>query len=71
VPQGNVFTWVLIGFPLYLLVRGRLTTYLSLATKRPINSGAGVVGANGTGTGSGPVVGVSGTPGVSVTATVQ
>jgi hypothetical protein len=30
--QGNnVFVWVLIAFPVYLLFKGRMTTYLGLA----------------------------------------
>jgi hypothetical protein len=28
---GNVFVWILIAFPVYLLVRGKLTGYLALA----------------------------------------
>lgn len=38
-PGGNVFTWVLIGFPLYLLIKGRLTTYLALATGSAATTG--------------------------------
>jgi hypothetical protein len=30
---GNVFVWVLIGFPIYLLIKGKLPTYFALATK--------------------------------------
>lgn len=30
--SGNTFLWVLAAFPLYLMLRGRLTVYLTLAT---------------------------------------
>lgn len=34
--RGNVFVWVLAGFPAYLLFVGRFTEYLSLATSGAI-----------------------------------
>lgn len=37
---GNVFTWVLIGFPVYLLIKGRLVSYLGLATTAASSSTA-------------------------------
>lgn len=51
-PQGNVFVWVLIGFPLYLLMRGRLTTYLAMATQSGTGAAATTTagGAPGTAT---------------------
>lgn len=29
--SSNVFVWILIAFPVYLLIRGRLATYLKMA----------------------------------------
>jgi hypothetical protein len=28
---GNIFVWILVAFPVYLLVTGKLVTYLQLA----------------------------------------
>lgn len=30
---NNVFVWVLIAFPVYLLIKGRLPEYFKLATQ--------------------------------------
>lgn len=48
-PGGNVFVWVLVAFPLYLMLKGRLTNYLNLAT----TSGAAFANATGTGANAG------------------
>ena len=35
VSPANIFVWVLIAFPAYLLVKGRISTYVSLAETAP------------------------------------
>lgn len=31
VKPANLFVWILVAFPVYLLVKGKLATYLALA----------------------------------------
>ena len=41
------FTWILVSFPVYLLVRGRLIAYLAAMTSRGIPTGANTDGGIG------------------------
>src|SRR5579859_2512114 len=34
--MSNAFTWLLVAFPAYLLMRGRLTAFLLLASKSDV-----------------------------------
>jgi len=36
----NGFTWLLLAFPIYLLAKGRFTTYLTLTGQTPQTGGA-------------------------------
>lgn len=49
---GNTFLWVLIAFPLYLMLKGRLTVYLSLATSASTASATANLTTSGSGGGS-------------------